>query len=77
MTKQVKNVTSDEALRNYKVIKSAASNLFGGDMAAIDKWLNQPVYALGDNTPANMLSSEIGTQRVLDLLGRLEHGVFS
>lgn len=77
MIKKVKNRTSEETLSNYKAIKSAASNLFGGDMAAIDKWLNQPVYALGDNTPADMLSSEAGTQQVLNLIGRLEHGVFS
>ena len=77
MTKQVKNVTSDEALGNCKAVQFAASNLFDGNMVATHKWLNHPAYGLGDKTPVDMLNSETETQQVLDLIGRLEHGVFS
>ncbi|MDP2715703.1 antitoxin Xre/MbcA/ParS toxin-binding domain-containing protein [Rheinheimera sp.] len=77
MTKQVKNETSKAELRNYKAVQFAASNLFDGDMAATHKWLNEPAYSLGDKAPVDMLNSETETQQVLDLIGRLEHGVFS
>lgn len=77
MTKKVKNGSSKEELRHYKAVQFAASNLFDGDMAATHKWLNEPAYGLGDKAPVDMLNSETETQQVLDLIGRLEHGVFS
>jgi putative toxin-antitoxin system antitoxin component (TIGR02293 family) len=36
-----------------------------------------PNRALADQTPFSMLDTEQGAQIVLDVLGRLEHGVFS
>ncbi|MBU2113331.1 MAG: DUF2384 domain-containing protein [Gammaproteobacteria bacterium] len=77
MTKKVKNGSSEAELCNYKTVQFAASNLFDGDMAATNKWLNEPVFGLGDKAPVDMLNSETETQHVLDLIGRLEHGVFS
>lgn len=41
------------------------------------KWLSSPQYGLGNKIPIEYMSTEKGTQEVLDLLGRIEHGVYS
>ena len=41
------------------------------------KWLKEPSWALGDVTPLQYADTELGTQEVEDLLGRIEHGVFT
>ena len=40
-------------------------------------WINHPSKALGNRTPASLLSSRFGIEMVLDELGRIEHGVSS
>jgi putative toxin-antitoxin system antitoxin component (TIGR02293 family) len=40
-------------------------------------WVKSPSPALGNRTPASLLSSRFGTETVLDELGRIEHGVIS
>jgi len=40
-------------------------------------WLNHPNIALADKTPKSLLCSRFGTDMVLDVLGRIEHGTFS
>jgi len=40
-------------------------------------WLNSPVAALGGQTPRALLPSTLGRQQVLDLLVRVEHGLYS
>ncbi|MEE2025111.1 type II RES/Xre toxin-antitoxin system antitoxin [Alkalimonas mucilaginosa] len=71
--------TQDESDRLYRfaTVFAAASSLFDGDSAAIKGWLTQPVYGLGDQAPIEMLATSAESQAVLDLIGRLEHGVFS
>lgn len=50
----------------------AAVSLFEGDLEAAEKWLSQPLPALGGLTPI-----QAPLEEVLDLIGRLEHGVFT
>jgi putative toxin-antitoxin system antitoxin component (TIGR02293 family) len=50
---------------------SAAVVLFEGDEEAAKKWLKQPLSALSGKSPA-----EAPFKDVMDLIGRLEHGVF-
>jgi putative toxin-antitoxin system antitoxin component (TIGR02293 family) len=40
-------------------------------------WLQSPAIALGNRTPLSLLSSAIGLGMVEDVLGRIEHGVYS
>ncbi len=40
-------------------------------------WANQPSTALSSKRPLELLGSRFGTERVLDELGRMEHGLFS
>jgi len=40
-------------------------------------WLNTSCRALGDQMPAKLIETPEGFQAVLDVLGRMEHGLFS
>ncbi|MGB3861895.1 MAG: antitoxin Xre/MbcA/ParS toxin-binding domain-containing protein [Candidatus Aminicenantaceae bacterium] len=40
-------------------------------------WLRHPNRALGQQTPMCLLNSRFGSEMVLDVLGRIEYGVFS
>jgi len=44
--------------------------------AAID-WLRSRNQALGGATPLSLLDTDAGAEDVMDLLGRIEHGVHS
>lgn len=41
------------------------------------KWFKEPAWALGDVTPLDYSDTELGAKEVEDLLGRIEHGVFT
>lgn len=67
---------SERIVRIIRVFDRAVS-LFEGDKKAAQKWLNEPNRGLDWKTPAELLSSETGAYEVLDLITRIEHGVYS
>ncbi|WP_215398032.1 type II RES/Xre toxin-antitoxin system antitoxin [Rheinheimera oceanensis] len=71
--------TQEESDRLYRfaTVLVAANALFNKDMVATKRWLTEPVYGLGDKAPLDMLATSAETQAILDLIGRLEHGVFA
>lgn len=50
---------------------------FFGNRENFQNWLKQPNTALGGYIPLDILDTTIGVQLVMDVLGRLEHGVYS
>ena len=48
-----------------------------GDPEAARHWFKTPKQALGGRSPLEYADTEPGAREVEDLLGRLEHGVFS
>ncbi len=66
----------DRLYRFAKVYKSAV-DLFEGDKAMAKEWLLSPVRGLGGRRPIEMVATTAGAEAVLDLIGRLEHGVFA
>ena len=52
-----------------------ASDIFGS-AAKARSWLDRPNGALGKVAPMSLLDSDEGVQRVLDVLGRIENGIF-
>jgi len=48
-----------------------------GDPAKVGKWLQRENRALGHVTPLSLLSTDAGTLAVDQILGRIDHGVFS
>ena len=51
--------------------------LFEGDVTAAVNWLTTPKKALNQAPPLMYARTEFGAREVEDLIGRLEHGVFS
>jgi putative toxin-antitoxin system antitoxin component (TIGR02293 family) len=67
---------SDRLLRVSRLFGRALM-LFEGDVGATRAWLRRSAPALGGRTPQDLASTEVGAREVEDLIGRLEHGVFS
>ena len=69
----------DEGDRLYRfaVVFKSAVELFEGDRERARRWILKPVRALGGRRPVGMVATTVGTKAVLDLIGQLEHGVFS
>ena len=48
-----------------------------GNKNRLYRWLNTPCPALGNKIPAKLIETSEGFQQVLDILGRIEYGVYS
>ncbi|MBK3824225.1 DUF2384 domain-containing protein [Paraburkholderia aspalathi] len=66
---------SAKLLRLARVAARAAEVFDDLDLALA--WLKTPVAALEDATPLSLVDTDIGTDSVMDTLGRIEHGVFA
>ena len=67
---------SDRILRAARVL-GRAIELFEGDRDAAVEWLTTPQRALGGARPLEVARTDVGTREVENLIGRLEHGVYS
>lgn len=67
---------SDRVIR-FATLKDQALTLMQGDEEAALAWLRAPLPILGDETPLEHATTELGAKEVEDLVGRLRHGVFS
>jgi putative toxin-antitoxin system antitoxin component (TIGR02293 family) len=52
-------------------------DLFDGDVTAAVHWLTSPKKALNRQAPLLYARTELGAREVEDLIGRLDHGIFS
>lgn len=67
---------SDRVWRASRIF-DAAVELFGGNVDRARRWLQSPQRALGGEIPLDFASTEAGGVEVENLMGRLEHGVFT
>ena len=69
----------DESGRLLRVatVFEKAVELFEGDVTGAVTWLTTAKKALGHKTPLHYSRTELGAREVENLIGRLEHGVFS
>jgi len=56
-------------------VTARAVEVFGTREKAL-RWLKAPVRSLGDQSPLSVMDTQEGIQRVSDVLGRVEHGVW-
>ena len=66
-----------ERLLRISIVFEKAVELFEGDVKRAVAWLTNPKKALGNQIPLGYSRTEIGAREVEELIGRLEHGVFS
>jgi len=71
--------TTKESDRLYSLIEtfSRATCLFEGDRRAAVEWMSKMAPSLGDKRPIDMLDCHANTQAVLELITRLEYGVYT
>jgi putative toxin-antitoxin system antitoxin component (TIGR02293 family) len=74
--KEERHLTLAESDRLYRVARAAArATAVLGSLDKARAWLKQPNRGLGDETPMDLLDTDIGTRQVEDVLLRLEHGI--
>jgi putative toxin-antitoxin system antitoxin component (TIGR02293 family) len=66
-----------ERLLRISTVFEKAVELFDGDRTAAMRWLRAPQLALGNATPLDFARTEVGAREVEDVIGRLEHGVYT
>jgi len=68
----------DESDRLYRLVRiaSQASKVLGDDGKA-SRWLHTANRALGGKPPLELLDTDLGSRQVEEVLGRIEHGVYS
>jgi putative toxin-antitoxin system antitoxin component (TIGR02293 family) len=71
------NADESERLLRISAVYEKAVDLFEGNDAAALNWLNTPKAAFDHETPLAYSRTELGAREVENLIGRLEHGVFS
>lgn len=67
---------SDRLVRAARVYAHAIA-LFDGDRTAAGQWLFAPQAALGNATPIEYASTEVGAREVERLITQIEHGIIS
>lgn len=67
---------SDKIIGMIRMLE-AATRLFDGDCEEAIRWMRIPVSGLGDKCPVQYLRTNVESQAVIDLIERLDHGVFS
>lgn len=77
--KKENRLSSEESERLLRVSKlfDDSLSLFDGDREAAVNWLSTPKKALKNQSPLQIARTEIGAREVENLIGRIEHGVFS
>lgn len=73
-----KALAFDEGERTVRLIRlfERAVEVFANEKEAV-AWFNEESALLGGATPLRLCSTEAGARAVEQLLGRLEHGIFS
>jgi len=76
--KEVGRFTAEESDKIYRVICvfSATVAFFEDDHESAAIWFQSKVKGLGGNRPLDLLSTSAGGNAVIELIQRLEHGVF-
>lgn len=68
-------VVSDRVYRIARIVAQAEAVFEHRETAQV--WLKRPNRALGGVVPLDLLDTDAGTLEVSNLLGRIEHGVWS
>lgn len=66
---------SERAFRLARLLERATQVI--GSSVEAQRWLREPLLAIGNRTPLEAARTETGAELVLQVLGRLEEGVYS
>lgn len=70
-------LNTDESERIFRIaqVNDIAVEVFGSQQKA-ESWLKKPARGIGSKIPLEYSDTNLGAQEVINLLGRIEHGVF-
>lgn len=68
-------VVSDRVLQIASLYQHGEDVL--GSVVAFKEWLNSPLIAMASKKPIEFMNNDTGISLINDLLGRIEHGVYS
>jgi putative toxin-antitoxin system antitoxin component (TIGR02293 family) len=70
-------LTTDESERVLRIaqVYDMAVEVFGSRKKA-ENWLKKPARGLGGKIPLQYADTNLGTHEVINLLGRIDHGIF-
>jgi len=73
-----KRLDPHESARAYRIARvlARATEVLGSRESA-RSWLREPLLAIGNRTPLDAIRTESGAELVIQVLGRLEDGVYS
>ncbi len=69
--------TESERLMRLKRAYTKAVIVFDTKAEAARMWLNSPIREFGGETAMDMLETDIGASEVMNILGCIEHGLYS
>ena len=72
---RLSRIESDIIFRNARIFV-IATEVFEDEHRA-SEWMRKPQFGLGGRIPLDMIQTEVGAREVENLLGRMEHGVYS
>jgi putative toxin-antitoxin system antitoxin component (TIGR02293 family) len=76
--KQQKRLAADESDRLFRLTRVMAhAEQVLDDRTKAAKWFHRPNRALGGEIPLYLMDTDIGATQVDDVLGRIEHRIFS
>lgn len=77
-TRSNKNLDRNFSIKLFEItdLFLYGSEVFGNDSNFL-KWLNLPNTALGGMEPIDLIEMPSGVSKVKDIIGRIEHGVYS
>ena len=71
------SAVADAMKTEHPDVWDKAKEVFGHEDIKIAKWLASSSPALGNKSPCDVLSeSDNGEEQVMDIIGRIEHGLF-
>ncbi len=73
---EILNKRLSERAVEIAMLYSRGEEVFG-DRSSFQQWMQSEVPALGHRVPKSFLDTSVGIQMLLDVLGRIEHGVFA
>jgi putative toxin-antitoxin system antitoxin component (TIGR02293 family) len=73
---EILDLSTSEQILQIAEVFSRGAEVFGSPENFQD-WMGSENISLGGRRPVELLPSRYGAQMVLDVLGRMEHGIFS
>ena len=70
------SIQESDAIYRLAMLIELATDLFNSETQALE-WMKESVYGLGGKRPLDMISTTVDFEIIKDLIGRIEHGVFS